>query len=116
MLDQVSLTPVLCLVLCLLSRGYGREIVFPSIAAIERYQRHGSGHVDQTPLSLSNPADDDEGISLETDAMGGLTSFAHLPYVPCFSPMTDEEIESYDIAVLGAPFDTVGLFHQSSLA
>jgi hypothetical protein len=36
----------------------------------------------------------------------GLTTFANLPYVNC---LVEEDAESsYDIAFLGAPFDTVG--------
>jgi hypothetical protein len=40
-----------------------------------------------------------------TDAFFGLGTFANLPYVNCLSPNT--EGGRYDIAVLGAPFDTV---------
>lgn len=77
-----------------------REIVFPPVAGIDRV----SG---QAPIKfdISEGADDDD-IDLTTDAMGGLTSFGHLPYVPCFAAKTDEETAKYDIAVLGAPFDT----------
>ena len=33
----------------------------------------------------------------------GLTTFAHVPYLNCLR----ERSESFDIAILGAPFDTV---------
>ena len=36
----------------------------------------------------------------------GLTTFANIPYVSCLS---DSSAEKYDIAILGAPFDTVCL-------
>lgn len=78
--------------------AYSREIVFPPVAGI-------SDRVPgQTPLRLDTGDEDD--VDLSTDSVGGLTSVAHLPYVPCFAPRTDEEIDKYDIAVLGAPFDT----------
>ncbi|KAH8889262.1 arginase family protein [Thozetella sp. PMI_491] len=77
--------------------GLARQIVFPPVAAIA-----ANG---QVPLrGLDEEIEDD--VDLTTDSVGGLTSFAHLPYVPCFAPKADEEIEKYDIAVLGAPFDT----------
>lgn len=77
---------------------HAREIVFPPVAGI------ADRMPGQTPLRLDTETDDD--VDLSTDAMGGLTSFGHLPYVPCFSTKTDQEIDKYDIAVLGAPFDT----------
>lgn len=48
-----------------------------------------------------------DGIDIASGSeFNGLTTFAHLPYVPCLSDSS--QIESYDIAFLGAPFDTVG--------
>lgn len=38
-------------------------------------------------------------------AFSGLTTFAHVPYSNCF--VDGDEVEGYDIAILGAPFDTV---------
>lgn len=35
----------------------------------------------------------------------GLRTFAHLPYVNCFSD-TEAKGRKYDIAIMGAPFDT----------
>lgn len=88
------------LVFSLAGLSQAREIVFPPVSGIDRV----SG---QAPIKfdISEGADDDD-IDLTTDAMGGLTSFGHLPYVPCFAAKTDEETAKYDIAVLGAPFDT----------
>ena len=36
---------------------------------------------------------------------GGLVSFAHLPYANCYDPAAFDD-EKFDIAVVGAPFDT----------
>ncbi|KAE9372747.1 arginase [Stipitochalara longipes BDJ] len=48
----------------------------------------------------------DEFIDISTDSeFFGLTTFANLPYVNCFSP-DETDAAKYDIAILGAPFDT----------
>ncbi|KAG2415976.1 hypothetical protein HFD88_007168 [Aspergillus terreus] len=83
---------IISLSLPLLSTALARDIVFPPIAAVQ-----GSS---QLPLSHDDPVD------ITTNSQyNGLTTFAHLPYVNCF---VDEESDStpYDIAFLGAPFDT----------
>ncbi|KAK3500820.1 hypothetical protein B0T13DRAFT_397543 [Neurospora crassa] len=56
------------------------------------------------PASLDDPTVDDIDI-VTGSQFHGLKTFGSLPYVNCFS---DEEAASkkYDIAVLGAPFDT----------
>lgn len=36
----------------------------------------------------------------------GLTTYAGIPYVNCLSS-SEEPVDNYDIAILGAPFDTV---------
>lgn len=47
----------------------------------------------------------DDGVDIITGSdFAGLTTFANLPYANCF---VDEVIEAYDVAILGAPFDTV---------
>lgn len=89
------------LVLSLAGINQAREIVFPPVAGIDRVHVPG-----QAPIQFDISDADDDDIDLATDAMGGLTSFGHLPYVPCFAAKTDEETAKYDIAVLGAPFDT----------
>ncbi|KAE8411590.1 arginase family-domain-containing protein [Aspergillus pseudocaelatus] len=69
-----------------------REIVFPPIAAIQ-----GSGQV---------PLGKDDTVDIVTGSQfSGLTTFANLPYVNC---LVDDQAHStpYDIAILGAPFDT----------
>lgn len=85
------------ILLSLISLGHTRDIVFPPVFGVDRLPG-------QIPIQPHSQSDDD--IDLTTDATGGLTSFAHLPYVPCFDSRTDDEVGRYDIAVLGAPFDT----------
>jgi hypothetical protein len=53
---------------------------------------------------LSALSDDDIDI-VTGSRFHGLKTFANLPYVFCFSEK--EDVEKYDIAILGAPFDTV---------
>lgn len=77
----------------ILSLSSAREIVFPPVAAV-----HPSGWGYQSPL-----AEDD--VLLQGGAFRGLTTWANLPYVQCLSG--EQDIEPYDIAILGAPFDTV---------
>jgi agmatinase len=76
-----------------LSAVIAREIVFPRIAAIQ-----GSGQV---------PLGNDNIVDIVTDSQfSGLTTFAHLPYINCFVD-DGTDLTPYDIAILGAPFDTV---------
>ncbi|EPE09045.1 arginase family protein [Ophiostoma piceae UAMH 11346] len=101
------------LLLLLAAVAQAREIAFPPVAAI-----HGAAGGRQVPLHhqtyQSSGSIDVDDVDLTVDAMGGLTSFAHLPYVSCFSPQTDAEVGSYDIAVLGAPFDTATSFRPGA--
>ncbi|KAF2083616.1 Arginase/deacetylase [Saccharata proteae CBS 121410] len=46
------------------------------------------------------------GADISTAKFAGLTTFANLPYVHALAPGGSEEVERFDIAVLGAPFDT----------
>lgn len=85
------------LLLSLVSLGDTRDIVFPPVFGIDRLPG-------QKPIGPQSESDDD--VDLTTDPTGGLTSFGHLPYVPCFDSTADGDVASYDIAVLGAPFDT----------
>lgn len=66
------------------------EIVFPPVAAI-----HSNG---QSVISSGNDA------LVDMNRYSGLSTYANLPYVHCLSPEND--LEAYDIAILGAPFDT----------
>lgn len=86
-----SLIPLL---LSLAPDAFAREITFPPIAGV------------QHPMSAFST--DEESPSLDISAMlSGITTYANLPYVHCLAG-EGEEVEKYDIAVLGAPFDTVG--------
>ncbi|KAL4870285.1 hypothetical protein BDV12DRAFT_184495 [Aspergillus spectabilis] len=84
----------LALAICiptLIPSALSREITFPPITTIHSNQILLGGH---------------EKIDIITGSQfSGLTTFARIPYVNCF---LDSEAESttYDIAVLGAPFDT----------
>lgn len=88
-----SLLPILLLV----SASAAREITFPPVAAY------------QAPF-LSNNADKSGygEIDISLSKFGGLTTFANLPYVHCLGSDADVT-QKYDIAILGAPFDTVSL-------
>jgi len=58
-----------------------------------------------------SPWDDQSVIDPNFDeilaAFAGITTFAHLPLVNCLHPVHAEESrEKFDIAIVGAPFDT----------
>ena len=74
---------------------FAREITFPPVSGF-------AGEAYQLPFSGSLQSDIDVSTG---SAFNGLTTFANLPYVHCLSNNSD--IEKYDIAFLGAPFDTV---------
>ena len=71
------------------------DIVFPPVSGIERSQK-----------SITN--DDDIDITIGSD-FSGLMTFANLPYVNCFKAF---DMDAYDIAIMGAPFDTVSTPNQ----
>jgi agmatinase len=76
----------------LLSSIQAREIVFPPIAAV-----HPNGQPAQYSISTS------KNYLEQPSDFAGLSTYANLPYVHCTSTA---EVEAYDIAILGAPFDT----------
>jgi agmatinase len=71
-----------------------REIVFPP----------ASGY--STDQAVLGAGYNDPDISQARFA--GMSTYANLPYVHCLAG-EGEEVERFDIAVLGAPFDTVSL-------
>ena len=71
-----------------------RDIVFPPISPLE----HGGRDSYQSPIG----AQDD--VLQSGMKYAGLTTFANLPWVHCLSQ--DPDLELFDIAFLGAPFDT----------
>ncbi|PGH35780.1 agmatinase [[Emmonsia] crescens] len=69
------------------------DIVFPPVAAIH-------GVTVQAPLGL------EDTIDIVSDSrFSGLMTFANVPYVNCFVD-SEAEKQRYDIAFMGAPFDT----------
>ena len=81
-----------------LPSALARDIVFPPlIPQVNPYH-------DQHPLyAFSNGLEDIDIVG--RDDFPGLTTFGHLPYVKCFAE--DGNTPKYDIAYMGAPFDTV---------
>lgn len=47
-----------------------------------------------------------DDIDISGSKFLGVSTYANLPYVHCLGGK-DEDVETYDIAILGAPFDTV---------
>lgn len=76
-----------------------REIVFPPMSGYTTDQAVLSGFMDP---------------DVSQAKFAGLNTYANLPYVHCLAG-EHEEVEKFDIAVLGAPFDTVST-SLSSLA
>ena len=72
-----------------------REIVFPPLSAIGADKNSPSAYIQGF----------EKDLLFEDREFEGLSTFANLPYVHCTSAST--KVESYDIAFLGAPFDTV---------
>lgn len=77
-----------------------RDIIFPTLPSYptsEQAQQlfHGYGV-------------DDDLFSAFDVPFKGLTTFANLPYVHCLN-RNDDTIEKYDVAIMGAGFDTVYL-------
>jgi len=63
---------------------------------------------DETPSISHNLLNTFIGSENEFDtAYAGITTFAHLPFINCLHPTyKDEAKEKFDIAIVGAPFDT----------
>ncbi|KAI4791098.1 Arginase/deacetylase [Aureobasidium sp. EXF-8846] len=76
-------------VLLLASVAAGRDIIFPPVAGY------------QSPMLTQGSGLED--IDITGAKFAGLTTFANLPYVHCLDKTGSEK---YDIAILGAPFDT----------
>jgi agmatinase len=67
-----------------------RQITFPPISGLTDQQIFGH-----------------EKIDIRTgSAFAGLLTYANLPYVHCLAA-EGVDVQKYDIAILGAPFDTV---------
>lgn len=89
-------------ILALASVLQAREITFPPVSGV------------QSPLGanvgIMDVPGDGNPLDLSQAQWAGLTTYANLPYVHCLANGTTyasgAEIEKYDIAILGAPFDT----------
>ena len=99
MYSTFALLPLTLLILpkCALTR----DITFPSFATIDFHQ---------APIRSTTGGHDLDNIDIVTGSeFAGLTTFANLPYRNCFADGDErmEGDEGYDVAILGAPFDTV---------
>lgn len=69
---------------------------------------HGLSYQSQTDIPSRDGFGAQSPFGLEFDTpFAGLSTFANVPYVHCLSG--SEDTEHYDVAFLGAPFDTVSL-------
>jgi agmatinase len=68
-----------------------RDITFPPV----------SGYSSQQIIAQGNL-----GLDITQSKFAGLMTYANLPYVHCLAP-EGQDVEPFDIAILGAPFDTV---------
>lgn len=75
----------------LLSLANTREITFPPVSGYSAQQVIPQGRFD---------------ADVSQAKFEGLMTYAHLPYVHCLAP-EGQDVEPFDIAILGAPFDTV---------
>lgn len=78
------------------------------LLALSGAEHHHHGHLDQVPLDYVKyplePLYRTSTGEVTADAIfSGITTFAKLPWVQC---LTKEKGESFDIAFIGAPFDT----------
>jgi hypothetical protein len=83
--------PNISLLLLVSAVAGAREIVFPPVSGYTTDQAILGGYNDP---DISQPK------------FAGLMTYANLPYVHCLAA-DREEVEGFDIAILGAPFDTV---------
>ncbi|KIW82360.1 hypothetical protein Z517_05387 [Fonsecaea pedrosoi CBS 271.37] len=74
-----------------------RDITFPPVSPL---QANLGSHAGQYRASVASGQDP----LAESSKYSGLTTFANLPWLHCLSP--DDNVDKYDIAFLGAPFDT----------
>lgn len=90
--------------LLFVSLGACRDIVFPPAAPLQAplqdYHSPAKSKVLHGDRNLT-----DEELLEGASNVGGLTTFANLPHAFCLSPAGPTI--AYDIAFLGAPFDTV---------
>lgn len=78
--------------LCLAGTVIAREITFPPVSGVQQILGNDDGGL--VP-----------GVDISAGMYSGLMTFANLPYVHCLAA-DGTEVEKYDIAIVGAPFDT----------
>lgn len=71
-------------------------------------------HAHQHPFSATFLNDLDDVDIASGSAFNGLTTFANIPYANCFVEDESTKDLKYDIAFLGAGFDTVSWFLLST--
>jgi hypothetical protein len=83
------------------------------VMSVSAYENFYQSLLDTGRRSHNSMDDGDIDITSGTQ-FNGLTTFANLPYVNCF---VDDEANKqlYDIAILGAPFDTVSILSYFAL-
>lgn len=59
---------------------------------------------------------DEDVDNLYGSQFSGLATYARIPYVNCLSDDDGAEVGKYDIAILGAPFDTVSIFQKRQVS
>ena len=74
-----------------------RDVVFPPTAPLQ-------ANLGDNTRQYHSYFSSNEDASQEFGKYAGLTTFANLPWVHCLS--SDANVEKYDVAFLGAPFDT----------
>lgn len=73
-----------------------REITFPPVSGVQHPM--AGADINASPIF--------PGLDISSALYAGLSTYANLPYVHCLAG-EGEDVEPYDIAILGAPFDTV---------
>lgn len=86
------------------AQAAAREITFSPISPLGNQHPLTDGHNGEH--DIIGP------IDVSGAQYGGLTTYANLPYAHCLAG-EGEDVEAYDIAVMGAPFDTVGISSSS---
>lgn len=77
-----------------------REITFPPLSGYQNQQ------VPVQPGSEFDATGNIKNDGISGAKFAGLMTFANLPYVHCLAA-DEQDVEKFDIAFLGAPFDTV---------
>ncbi len=87
------------------------------VAALASFvSAHDASQQPMAPIDChSYPRIIDEFIDITSGSQFlGLNTYANLPYVNCFVDAEAEKVP-YDIAILGAPFDTVSISSLSAI-